>query len=114
MTAPEPARGAPSLTWADRYAKGRDATQTRREFWADMDSGWIMMAEFVSATLVWGGIGWLVDSWLGTGPWLMSLGFVLGNAAGFYLIYLRSAGRIGRPGSAPTAGTQASETERTR
>jgi ATP synthase protein I len=30
------------------------------------------------------GIGWLVDRWLGTSPWFMVGGLVLGAAAGFY------------------------------
>lgn len=30
------------------------------------------------------GIGWLVDRWLGTSPWLLVVGLVLGAAAGFY------------------------------
>jgi ATP synthase protein I len=30
------------------------------------------------------GIGWLLDRWLGTKPWLMVIGIVLGAAAGFY------------------------------
>ena len=30
------------------------------------------------------GIGWLFDRWLGTKPWLMVVGLVLGAAAGFY------------------------------
>ena len=29
-------------------------------------------------------VGWLLDRWLGTGPWLLVLGIVLGAAAGFY------------------------------
>jgi ATP synthase protein I len=29
-------------------------------------------------------IGWLLDRWLGTGPWLLVTGIVLGSAAGFY------------------------------
>jgi ATP synthase protein I len=28
--------------------------------------------------------GWLADRWLGTGPWLLIGGIVLGAAAGFY------------------------------
>lgn len=28
--------------------------------------------------------GWLLDRWLGTGPWLLVVGFILGVAAGFY------------------------------
>jgi ATP synthase protein I len=30
------------------------------------------------------GIGWLLDRWLGTKPWLMVAGLVLGAIAGFY------------------------------
>ena len=30
------------------------------------------------------GLGWLLDRWLGTQPWLMVLGLILGAVAGFY------------------------------
>ncbi|HEX9422413.1 MAG TPA: AtpZ/AtpI family protein [Pyrinomonadaceae bacterium] len=30
------------------------------------------------------GVGWLLDRWLGTKPWLLVVGIVLGAAAGFY------------------------------
>ncbi len=30
------------------------------------------------------GIGWLMDHWLDTKPWLMVIGIVVGAAAGFY------------------------------
>jgi len=30
------------------------------------------------------GVGWLLDRWLGTRPWLMVVGLVLGAVAGFY------------------------------
>ena len=30
------------------------------------------------------GIGWLLDRWLGTKPWLLAIGIVLGAVAGFY------------------------------
>lgn len=30
------------------------------------------------------GVGWVVDRWLGTKPWLMLAGIVLGAIAGFY------------------------------
>jgi ATP synthase protein I len=29
-------------------------------------------------------VGWLLDRWLGTGPWLVVAGIVLGAVAGFY------------------------------
>lgn len=72
----------------------------RQALWADVGVGWTMSVEFLTATLVWGAIGWLVDRWLGTGPWLMSVGFVLGNGAGIYLVWLRS----GDPPDAPMPG----------
>jgi ATP synthase protein I len=30
------------------------------------------------------GIGWLIDKWLGTGPWFLIGGIVLGSAAGLF------------------------------
>lgn len=29
-------------------------------------------------------VGWMLDRWLGTRPWLLVAGIVLGSAAGFY------------------------------
>lgn len=39
-----------------------------------------LFASVVSGLIV----GWLLDRWLGTGPWLLVTGLVLGAAAGFY------------------------------
>jgi len=30
------------------------------------------------------GVGWLLDRWLGTAPWLLVAGVVVGAIAGFY------------------------------
>ncbi len=30
------------------------------------------------------GVGWFLDKWLGTSPWLVVAGIVLGSALGFY------------------------------
>jgi ATP synthase protein I len=30
------------------------------------------------------GLGWLLDRWLGTKPWLLVVGIVLGSIVGFY------------------------------
>ena len=46
--------------------------------------------ELVSATLVGGAIGYGLDRWLDSKPWLMVLFLVLGIAAGFLNLY-RSA-----------------------
>ena len=37
------------------------------------------------------GVGWLLDRWLGTKPWLMAAGIVLGAALGFYEFILLSS-----------------------
>jgi ATP synthase protein I len=38
--------------------------------------------ELVAATVVGTGLGYGLDQWLGTGPWLMIVGVFLGAAAG--------------------------------
>ena len=38
-------------------------------------------------------IGWLLDRWLGTQPWLLVVGLVLGSAAGFYEL-IRSTSKL--------------------
>ena len=38
-------------------------------------------------------IGWLLDRWLGTQPWLLVVGIVLGAAAGFYE-FIRTTAKI--------------------
>ncbi|HEY6188022.1 MAG TPA: AtpZ/AtpI family protein [Pyrinomonadaceae bacterium] len=46
---------------------------------------------FSVATLL--GLGWLLDRWLGTTPWLMVAGIVLGSALGLYE-FVRLTSRI--------------------
>ncbi len=47
----------------------------------------VMGLHMVSGILVGGVIGWLLDSWLGTGPWLFVIFFILGVAAGFLNVW---------------------------
>ena len=77
-----PARGGTfsRLAAAGRWVGERD----RGRGWEDF------LAEFLGAILTWAGIGWLLDRWLGTDPWLMIAGIVLGNALGIYLLWLHS------------------------
>jgi ATP synthase protein I len=39
---------------------------------------------FVLSTVTLLGFGWLLDRWLGTGPWLVVAGIVVGAGIGFY------------------------------
>ncbi len=38
-------------------------------------------------------LGWLLDRWLGTQPWLLLAGIVLGSAAGLYE-FIRSSSKL--------------------
>jgi ATP synthase protein I len=42
---------------------------------------------FVFALVIGFGAGYFVDGWLGTSPWFMFLGFILGFAAGVLNVY---------------------------
>lgn len=80
-------RGRSVPTAEERDAQVRQ--DARREGWRGLDQGSIMSVELLTATLVWFGIGWLVDSLLGTMPWFMFAGALLGNWVGLYLLWLR-------------------------
>lgn len=43
--------------------------------------------EVVSALIAGIGLGWLLDRWLGTWPWLFLVFFVIGGAAGVMNVY---------------------------
>lgn len=49
--------------------------------------GMRMSTELVSAVFVGGGIGYLLDYWFNTKPWLTVLFFMFGLAAGFRNMY---------------------------
>lgn len=55
-------------------------------------------SRFFASVVSGGGLGWLLDRWLGTWPWLVALGTVVGFALGFYwmLLYAREMERRGR------------------
>jgi ATP synthase protein I len=54
--------------------------ETNRKSGIAYSAGLILFACVVSFC----GAGWLADRWLGTSPWLMVVGLVLGAIAGFY------------------------------
>lgn len=47
-------------------------------------------ADLLAAIFTWGGVGFLVDRWLDTSPVFMVIGFMVGNLAGVYLLYIRA------------------------
>ncbi len=61
-----------------------------------MGRGMRIATEMIGGVVAGGGIGWLLDAWLGTKPWLFILFFLLGSAAGMLNI-IRQAGREKTP-----------------
>ena len=68
-----------------------------------MDQASIMSVELIAAILVWGGVGMGLDHWLGTRPWLLGIGVLVGFGAGLYLVWLRSAKDQSYPNGAANA-----------
>ena len=77
-----------------RSAYGGPESQQRLA-WQDLDHSAVMTVELLVAVLLYGGLGLLADGWLGTSPWLTTIGTLGGLAAGLYLVWLRSE-RMGR------------------
>lgn len=48
--------------------------------------------ELVAGVAVGAGMGWLLDYWLGTKPWLMIVFFILGSAAGMINVFRTVSG----------------------
>jgi F0F1-type ATP synthase assembly protein I len=78
----------------------------RRQTWRGLEHANTVGVEMVTAVLLWAGLGWLVDRWLGTDPWFLAIGAIVGNVAGIYLIWLH-AQRMDRQEAADAAAATA-------
>ena len=65
------------------------------------DKSFEFTADILAAIFTWGGIGWVLDRLLGTSPLLMVIGFVVGNTAGLYLLYIRTQDGESKPAGEP-------------
>jgi ATP synthase protein I len=61
-------------------ADEEDKQETNRKSGMAYAAAFSLFASVVSGLIG----GWLLDRWLGTAPWLLVTGIVLGAAAGFY------------------------------
>jgi ATP synthase protein I len=64
-----------------------DDQETNRKTGLAYAAAFSLFAAVISGLLA----GWLLDRWLGTKPWLLVTGLVLGAAAGFYELVRTSA-----------------------
>ena len=82
-----------------KAARERSPTpESRSEAGGDrsgMGTGLRLSAELISGVLVGLGIGWALDRWLGTAPWLLLVFMLLGTAAGI-LGVIRAGNRLDR------------------
>lgn len=53
------------------------------------DAGWAALGYLLAGMAVWGGLGWLVDRWLGLPNVGLLIGLIGGAAAGVYLTVKR-------------------------
>ncbi|MBM3703992.1 MAG: hypothetical protein FJW54_02845 [Actinobacteria bacterium] len=49
---------------------------------------WSILGYLISGQIVWGGIGWLIDRWLGT-SFVVLIGLLVGMGSSIYLVWLR-------------------------
>lgn len=85
-------RGSAQASEADAKMRGRG-----------MAEGMRMATEFVAAIIVGGLIGWALDRWLGTTPWLFLGFFLLGCVAGV-LNLMRAYERMRKDMAAQSGG----------
>jgi ATP synthase protein I len=92
---PEPLR---SLDARLKDARDREADGSRRRGQAKgqprsaLGLAFRVSVEILSALAVGVGIGWVLDRWLGTGPWLLVTFTLLGGAAGILNVYRMARG----------------------
>ncbi|WP_343711782.1 AtpZ/AtpI family protein [Inquilinus sp.] len=91
------------LPGAGREKGGNDGRDVGR---AGMAAGFRIAVELLAAIVVGAGIGWGLDQWLGTRPWLLILFFILGAVAGLMNVY-RTGVELDRAAKAKRAADQA-------
>ena len=91
---------------AEHHVDGPDSA--RAENGKAQNMAWRIAVEMVVAVAFGGGIGWLLDTWLGSMPIFLILFFLLGAGAGFRNVY-RVAQAINRAAWDEDQGTNAGQ-----
>lgn len=103
MTERQPPHSLEELGARVRDAQSRQSGGAARRERAESEgealgSAWRIGLELVSALVVGVAIGYMLDRWLGTKPWLLILFFVLGSAAGLFNVFRLTRGLGGTVG----------------
>lgn len=59
------------------------------EGWRGANQAWSVIGTLLAGIVVWGGVGWLLDLWLGFDRLFLPVGMLIGCGAAIYLIYIR-------------------------
>ena len=59
------------------------------EAWRGANQAWSVIGTLLAGIVVWGGVGWLLDRWLGFDGLFLPIGMLLGVGVAIYVIYLR-------------------------
>jgi ATP synthase protein I len=75
----------------------RESAASARGWGRAMSLGFRVVTELVAGIVVGGGLGYLLDRWLGTKPFLLILLLILGAAGGFWNIIRATAMPLSGP-----------------
>ena len=75
--------GGTAYTWA--LMPG----QSQGEAWKGANQAWGITASLLAGIVVWGGVGMLLDHWLGFANLFTPIGMILGLGGAIYLVYIR-------------------------
>jgi F0F1-type ATP synthase assembly protein I len=89
MSASEPTSEPSEPTEPARELTSEEKAEQLRAFnTREQDSAWRAVAYLISGPFIYGGIGYLLDLWLGTN-WIVGVGIVGGMVLSLYLIWFR-------------------------
>ena len=80
----------------DQVQRREAAKVSKAQGSAGYRAGQLALSRLVGGPLGGGIVGWLLDRWLGTTPWLMLVLMFLGFAGGVYSVFQTSSNRSGR------------------
>ena len=79
----------------DRLQQAEAKRTAKRQPDANYQTGQLVLSQLVGAPLGGGIVGWLLDRWFGTRPWLMLVMLFLGFAGGMFNAYRISSKQAG-------------------
>jgi ATP synthase protein I len=94
MSAPDPGAEQPEASGPEGAASPDLSVPGRRPMHPSVEPTGEHVAHsaigsLLGGVIVWGGVGLLLDHWLGTGRVLTAVGVVVGSLTGFAIVYLR-------------------------